>query len=280
MFSQIFQYVFIGVVQGIVEWLPISSQGNLVIILTNLFNIPVSLALDYSVYLHIGTVLAAIVYFRKELFSLFSYNNFKKIFFIKKTKTKNKTKTKTKDSEKTQELRFIVFAVVVTTIMFWILYPLYRNVSVLNIKSITLLIGILLIVTGVIQLFSKKIFIIKKNLSLRNSFFVGLFQGLSIFPGISRSGITTSALVFERFSPKDALKYSFLLSIPTIIIAELAYIILNGISAFNIFLLISILVSFIVGYFTIGFLLKIVEKINFAIFCFVLGLLYLIFFFI
>jgi undecaprenyl-diphosphatase len=269
MMSQILQYVFIGFIQGVVEWLPISSQGNLVIILTTLFNIPVSLALDYSVYLHIGTVFSALVYFRKQVFSLFSYNNFKKII----------TKTKTKTNQ-TKELWFIIFSVFVTTVMFCLLYFVYKHMSLLSIKAITLLVALLLIVTGLIQQYSKRNKLVKKRLTTKNALIVGFFQSLAIFPGISRSGITTSALVFRKFSPEDALKYSFLLSIPTIIIAEVAYVILNGISAFNIYLIISIIVAFIVGYITIDILLKIVNKINFALFCYILAGIYLILFFV
>lgn len=267
MILKILQYIFIGVVQGIVEWLPISSQGNLVILLTNVFNVPVSLALDYSVYLHIGTVLAAIIYFRKQLFSLFSYNNIKAL--VSKKHTSN-----------TKELWFIVFSVFVTTIMFCLLYFFYKNMTLLSIKAITLLVGVLLIITGIIQTYAKKRKSVKKKLTTKNAFFVGLLQSFAIFPGISRSGITTSALVFERFSPKDALKYSFLLSIPTIIIAEVAYVVINGVSSFNVFLIISIITSFIVGYLTIDFLLKVANKINFALFCYILGGIYLILVFI
>jgi undecaprenyl-diphosphatase len=265
MILEILQYIFIGIVQGVVEWLPVSSQGNIVILLTNLFNIPVSLALDYSVYLHIGTVLAAIVYFRKHLFVLFSFKNIRSLF------TKN---------NHSKELLFIVVSVFVTTVMFCGLYFFYKNISLLSIKAMTLLIAILLIVTGIVQTTAKKRKSVNNKLTTKNAIFVGFLQSFAIFPGISRSGITTSALVFRKFSPKDALRYSFLLSIPTIIISEVAYVILNGVSSFSVLLIFSIIVSFIVGYLTIDFLLKVVNKINFALFCYILGGIYFILVFI
>ncbi len=261
MFTQFLQYVFIGVLQGVIEWLPISSQGNLIIFLTNVLDVPVSLALDYSVYLHIGTVFSAVVYFRKYLFSLFSYNNLRNVF---------------KDTKKTKELRFIIISVFVTILMFSALYFVYKSMTLLSIKAITLVVALLLIVTGLIQSYTKNKKNVQKKLTTKSAIFVGFLQSFAIFPGISRSGITTSALVFKKFSPKDALKYSFLLSVPTVIIAELAYVILNGISSFNVFLLVSIFVSFVVGYFTIDILLKVVEKINFAVFCYILGFIYLV----
>ncbi len=266
MLTEILNFILIGFVQGVVEWLPISSQGNILVILTNFLNIPLSLSLDYSVYLHIGTIFAVLVYFRKDFLRTFSYKTIKDV-------------TQKKTTHDTKKLLFLTYSVFFTTVMFCLLYFIYKDLVLLDIKIVTLIVALLLIVTGTIQLLTKNQTLIRKKLSKKNAFFVGLFQGFSIFPGISRSGITTSVLLFEKFSPKDAFKYSFLLSVPTIIVAEVGYIILNGFSSFSLLLLLSIFVSFIVGYFTIGLLLRFAEKVNFGVFCYILGVFYVFLFF-
>jgi len=274
---EIINYIFIGIIQGVIEWLPISSQGGLVIYLSNFLKISPQLSLNYSILLHTGTLLAATVYFWKEITSILSSKNVN--LFLKY----NFKLLSLKENKKENDLfllRFLFFSVVITLLVSAPLYFLIsNNISNLNISLINLIIGVLLIFTGVLLFFSKNLFLKKPTLSIKNSFLLGLFQGFSILPGLSRSGLTTSLLLFRGFSPERAFRLSFLLSIPTILVGEIALLLFNGVF-FSAYILISIVVSFIVGYFTIDLLIRFARKVNFSYFCFILGLIYISLFFI
>ncbi|MDD3975993.1 MAG: undecaprenyl-diphosphate phosphatase [Candidatus ainarchaeum sp.] len=260
-------YIFLGLIQGIFEWLPISSQGSLVIFLNYFLNIPIDISLNYSVFLHLGTTFSAIIYFRKEIKDLFLQKN---IFgFLKNPFSTEKN---------ISFFRFLFISTFISIILGGLIYLFFSN-YVISFLYINFIIGLLLIFTGIMLYFSKKSFLKKENLSIRNSFFLGLFQAMSTLPGISRSGMTTSVLLFEGFSAEKAFSISFLLSIPFVLIGEIGLIILNGVT-FNYFILISIFIAFIVGYFTIGLLLKFAKKVDFSLFCFILGIFYIFLFFI
>jgi len=263
--NEILNYVIIGVIQGVLEWLPISSQGGLVIYLSNFLNISSQLSLNYSILLHTGTLLAATVYFWKEIVSILSFKNLSLLF-----KHNFKLLSLKEEENDFFLLRFIFIAVIVTLMVSGPIYFLMRsNLSNINILLINLIIGVLLIITGFLIFFSKKYFTNNSTFSIKNSFLLGLFQGFSILPGLSRSGLTTSLLFF---------RISFLLSIPTILIGEIALLIFNGIF-FSPYILISIVVSFIVGYLTIDLLIRFAKNINFSYFCFLFGLLYILSYF-
>jgi undecaprenyl-diphosphatase len=275
--NEIINYILVGVIQGIFEWLPISSQGGLFIYLSNILDLTSQLSLNYSILLHIGTLFAATVYFWRDIVSILSNKNinllFKynfKLFILKENEIKKDLLL----------LRFLLFSVIITLLISAPLYFFIKdNISFVNILIINLIIGILLIITGLLIFFSKRIIKDKYRLTIKNSFLLGLFQGFSILPGLSRSGLTTSLLLFRGFSPEKAFRLSFLLSIPTILIGEIALLIFNGLF-FSPFILISIVVSFFVGYLTIDLLIRFAKNINFSYFCFILGFIYILTFFI
>ncbi|MDD4049378.1 MAG: undecaprenyl-diphosphate phosphatase [Candidatus ainarchaeum sp.] len=275
--NEIISYIIIGILQGVVEWLPISSQGNLMIYLSNILNLSSQLSLNYSILLHTGTLLAAIVYFYKEIKSLLTFKNISLLFKYNFKLLKIKENTLEKDFS---YLRFIFITVIVTLLVSGPIYFLISDgINNFNILLINLIIGLLLFITGFLIFFSRKIFSKKPIFSIKNSFLLGLFQGFSILPGLSRSGLTTSLLLFRGFNPENAFKISFLISIPTIFIGEIALLVFNGLF-FSPYILISIVVSFIVGYFTIDLLIKFAKKINFSYFCFILGAIYILTYFI
>lgn len=265
-------YVVIGFLQGIIEWLPVSSQGSLVFYISNFLKISPEVSLDYSIFLHIGTLFAAMLYFRKELCSIFSYKNIKLLLKY------NFQIFKVKNNDVEDDflmLRFLFFSVATTFLIAIPIYFFIREKFLLStVSHINLLIGILLFVTGFLILLSGKKMVQKYNLSIKNSILLGVAQGFAIIPGLSRSGLTTSTLLFRGFPPEKSLKISFLLSIPTMIIGEIGFLFLKGLF-FSPYALISLLISFIIGYLTIGLLLKFAQKINFSYFCFILGLIYI-----
>ncbi|MFA5763262.1 MAG: undecaprenyl-diphosphate phosphatase [archaeon] len=247
-----------GILQGIFEWLPISSQGNLLGLFTIIGSNPQE-ALKLAVMLHIGTLLAATIYFRKEIIE---------ILLSLKLKLINKKEDKNWDLTK-----FLIIATFATSITAIPSYLFLKNFLGTNTSFVLLLLAIFLIITGFLQLFKK----VKGSgeLNIKNAILVGLGQGFSILPGVSRSGTTTSFLAFSGFTPQKAFRISFLLSIPAVLVAELGFGLIEGflIDGFSI---IALIFAFIVGIFSMDFLIKIAHKINFAYFCFALAIIYII----
>ncbi|PIN98388.1 MAG: hypothetical protein COT90_04590 [Candidatus Diapherotrites archaeon CG10_big_fil_rev_8_21_14_0_10_31_34] len=243
----LFQAIVLGLLQGITEWLPISSQGNVIIAGIKLFGLEAEQAFSYSVFLHLGTVLAALIYFRKDIKEIIEMKN------------KNL-------------MQFLIIAVLSTAITAIPVYLLIKQFAV-NSMYLTLLIGLMLIVTGFLQWKKKSEKEVKEN--SKNAFLLGLGQGFSVIPGVSRSGITTTVLLFEGFTPEKAFKLSFLLSIPSVLIAEIGFGVMEGIK-FEMNLLLSILIAFVVGFFSIKYLIEFSKKVNFSYFCFIIGIFYII----
>jgi undecaprenyl-diphosphatase len=134
-----------------------------------------------------------------------------------------------------------------------------------------LLIGAGLLFTGAIQ-FKRKFG--KPKEDTKNGFLVGLAQGFSAIPGISRSGVTTVALLFRGFSPEQAFRLSFILGVPSVFIAEIAFSLAEG-PVFEPNIWVAIAAAAVAGYFSVSFLLRAAKKISFAWFCIAFGLLYL-----
>jgi undecaprenyl-diphosphatase len=250
--------VVLGMVQGIVEWLPISSEGINSMIMVNFFGKTLAEATVYSIWLHTGTLLAAIIYFRAELLKLLK--NFPS--FVKNPK------------EGTDENRLTTFLIVSTVLTGIIGLPiLLFGVEKANVSggAATAFIGLLLIFTGLLQKYSRKSSE-KSDITLKDSALVGSLQAFSVLPGISRSGITTSVLLLRKYEAHDALKLSFLMSIPAVFVAEVGLALL-GRMAFEAYSLLAVTISFVFGLLTIGILMKIAGRINFGNFCIFLGLL-------
>ena len=177
--------------------------------------------------------------------------------------------------DESKYLKFIIIAVFLTFLIMGPLYLLAKDhLAAINASIVLLLVGVLLVIIGVVQYASRRSNRQEATLSGKNASILGLFQGLTIIPGISRSGMTTSVLLFEGFTPENAFKISFLLSIPVVLIGEIGLIIINGF-IFTKFILLGIIISFIVGYIMIDVILKIVKKIDFSYLCMGLGMIYI-----
>jgi undecaprenyl-diphosphatase len=248
-----FTAIIAGLLQGIFEWLPISSQGNIIGALFLFFNTNPEEALQIAVMLHIGTLLAAIIYFKKEI---------KEMLF-----------TKRKEKETQQMLKFIIIATIATAITAVPSYLLLEKILGTSIALVLLLLAVLLIITGLIQLFRKKIG--NGEVNWKNAILTGLGQGFSVLPGVSRSGTTTSVLLFRGFEPEKAFRVSFLMSIPAVLLAELGYGIIKGF-IINEMALLAMIIAFIIGLASMDLLIKMAKKINFAYFCFLLAGIYIV----
>ena len=225
----------LSIVQGITEFLPISSSSHLILISEYLNFENQSLSIDVS--LHIGSFIAVLSYFYKEIVNF--YEN--KILFLK----------------------VIISSLPVMLVGFLMIKFNYID-KIRNIETIawtTIIFGILLFIRDKFKLEKN----IRENLSYKSVIFIGLLQILSLIPGVSRSGIAITAARFLNFKRVDAAKISFLLSIP-ILAAVSIYgfknILLSGDPIFTKFNLISILLSFLISLLTIKFLLSFINKFN------------------
>ena len=254
----IIQSLILGVVQGVTEFLPISSSGHLVLF-QKLFGLKEP-PIFFDTLIHFATLLAIVFYLRKEIWSIVSGLNKK-------------------------ENQRLVGLIVLATIPAVILGFLIKDKIEVIFNSLALL-SITFFITAVILFFTKFFGNGQKtlvNLGWFGSLFVGLFQALAILPGVSRSGSTISAGLFMGLKREDAFRFSFLLAIPAIFGAMVLQIFdfnwnsLNGGFLVN---FIGFLAALIFGFLS----LKILEKITtkgklhyFAYYCLVLGLITLIF---
>jgi len=233
------EVIFLSVVQGITEFLPVSSSAHLILI-SNYFNFEnQNLTIDMS--LHAGSLFAILYYFKSELL------NFKK---NKNLYTK------------------ILIASVPTLIVGYFLVKLNIIEQLRNYKVI----GFTTIIFGILLYFADKAPISKKitnTFNFRSTIVIGLYQVLSLVPGVSRSGITISAARILNYNREDSAKISFLLSIPILVVITIFNIFslyeMNNFS-FSILNIISIFFSFILSLTTIKYFLSYVKKFSLNVF--------------
>lgn len=248
----IFQAVFLGIVQGVTEVLPISSSGHLVLIpwLWG-FEDP---GLSFDVALHIGTLLAIIVYFRKDWIHIIQG-------FLSGIQNKQ---------FKTAEERLPLFIVLAT--IPGILAGYFLNNFAEDLFRNPYLIAMMLIFFGYVLILAEKLDSQKKKLeklTAKSSLISGIAQAIAIIPGVSRSGITISAGMFQGFTREAAARFSFLISAPIILGAGTFQMRKMPITDFSseIFwagLVSSVLASFL----TIRFLMKFVKNHRLNVFAY------------
>lgn len=249
-----FGVIILAIIQGISEFLPISSSAHL-IIFRDLFGIGSSitpdLAMSFDIALHFGTLLAIGVYFFKDFWNMIKYGFTKGI----------------KDKEGK-----ILWYLVVATIPAGIVGFLFEDIIDGVIRSNFIIIALALIVMGVIiYLVDKKSKQEKEigQLSLKDAFLIGCSQVFALIPGFSRSGTTIAAGRVLKLKREDAAKFSFYLSAPVVLGAVLVQLIKDGTSMITLNIMpfiIGILVSFIAGLLCIEFLLKYLKKHDFKVF--------------
>lgn len=246
--------VLLGILQGVTEWLPISSSGQGMSAMMGFFGLSARDAFSLVIYLHLGTLLAVILRFRDDVreivYSLPRFREDKLVQFI---------------------LVSTLFNAIVGIPIYLLMKDLFLSLYGGLIMAIT---GILLISTGLILYASKgrKSGKKLKDITIIDMAIAGASQGLAILPGISRSGITISTLLFTRVRQEDALRLSFLMSIPAVIGANVLEFSGGNIMAFNpIVLTVGILFSFIAGYLSIDLLMRIAHRMRFDLFCVIFG---------
>ncbi len=230
------EILILSLVQGITEFLPVSSSSHLIIISKFINFENQSLSIDVS--LHIGSFIAVLTYFYKDILNFVENRE----LFIK-----------------------IIISSIPVILIGFILVQTNFIVELRNIKTIawmTLVFGILLYISDKFKLEKK----IKTDFDFKAAIIIGFFQAISLIPGVSRSGITITAARLLNFKRFDSAKISFLLSIPTLSAVSF-YGISNTIARddinFSLINLSSIFLSFLFSFFTIKFFLKYIQKFNF-----------------
>jgi undecaprenyl-diphosphatase len=252
--------IILGVVQGVFEWLPVSSEGLLVLIQTQFFDgATLTEAIRIALFLHLGTFLAAFIYFFDEVEHLIrGLFNYKKI-----------------SAGRRAVLNFYIIATLISGVVGLILKGVLvelEQVFTVSADIIVIVVAVLLFVTAYLQL-RKKTMTFREETEVNNADAVvaGVVQGLSALPGVSRSGSTTSILLIQRFHEVDALKLSFVLSLPIVLAGNIVF---NLNSFFlSVESLVAFLVSFIFGWITIDALLKLARKMNFGWFVLIFAVL-------
>jgi undecaprenyl-diphosphatase len=243
-----------GLVQGLTEFLPISSSGHLVIVPEFLDAMGMDIAppsLAVSAVLHLGTLIAVLIYFRDDL---------KKVIRLRSD----------------PEGRKIALLVLVGTVPALIGLPLRDQIEGLQ-EDVTK-VGVAVIATGVILVIGQAFARGTRQLiegRIPDAIVVGVAQAFALIPGISRSGTTISAGNTQGFEPTQAARFSFLLGIPAIAGAGLLSLPdLFESGTFGLELVVAMVVAAVSGYLAIAFLLAMLRHVGlipFAIYCFVVG---------
>lgn len=258
-----FESIILGIVQGIAEWLPISSEGVITLIKVNIFKeTGIREIIQFALFLHLGTFLAVLIYFKEDVVSLI-----KSFFRFRSTNIEEKL-----------VIKFLIISTLISGLIGFFLLKLLVDFEPLfkfSSRFITIGIGLLLFITAFLQLKKKReVYKGFRDIKLFDGILLGLVQGFAALPGLSRSGLTISTLLLRKFNDTYALKLSFLMSLPIVlganILLNLKYI------TFSFPMLLGFIFSFAVGILTIHFLLSLAKKINFGYFVLIFGILMII----
>lgn len=272
------QAVLMGIVQGLSEFLPISSSAHLVFT-SNFYKVFKGIEIVqhsneeifFDIMLHFGTLIAVLIFFRKEIAEIL-----KALW----------QGVKSKDfSDKNAKLGLYIILGTIITVA--VALPMEKVAEKLVYSPA--IVGILLVITGFVLFYSEyrsKKTPVKTKVDLKTSIFVAIAQGIAALPGFSRSGWTIATGLFNGLDRLSAARYSFLLSIPIILGASMVYpfikIDLHEALTYNWSAIAAgTLVSGLVGYACIKYFLKFVSKFSLAIFgyyCVIAGILTAIFF--
>lgn len=258
------EYIIMAILQGLFEWLPISSEGQTMIIATNVFALSPGEAFSLAIFLHLGTMLAVLVKFRSDVVKIF------------KACLPNPPPEVTKTDIKMRN--WIIIATIATAIIAIPLYFLVKDLFAATQGDIlTLIIAGFLLITGIILLLTRKKYgkntlnDVSTRSVTKHSIITGLVQGTSVLPGMSRSGVTVSVNLFENYEQNTALRLSFLMSIPVVLGVIVVDVLFGDYSVFGyldpLTIVVVTVISFIVGYLTMEALLRLARKIQFGYFC-------------
>ena len=234
MFQNIIEVIILSAIQGISEFLPISSSAHLILVSTLYEFKSSSLLIDIS--LHLGSLMAIIFFFRNELF----------------------------DARKNRRLLSLILLGSVPLIV--VGYILYKTGLIYELRKIEIIAWTTLIFAIILYISDKNRFDkkISSNLNFQSIIFIGIFQIFSLIPGVSRAGITITAARILKFNRVDSSKISFLLSIPALAGASVLSLkdVLEQSIEFNYLIVIAVISSFIFSFLTVKFFLIYINKFS------------------
>ena len=238
MFQDFIEILILSAVQGVSEFLPISSSAHLILI-SNFYDFSSS-SLFIDIGLHLGSLFAIIYYFKKDLLNL--RNNQKLLILIL-----------------VGSIPLIIFGYIIYSTE---IVNLLRNIEI--IAWTTLFFGLVLFLSDKRDINQN----ISNNLNIKTILFIGLFQILALVPGVSRAGITLTAARFLNFNRVDSSKIAFLLSIPALAGASFLGLkdAIQQSVEFNYLLLIAITFSFIFSFITVKYFIKYVSNFSLTVF--------------
>jgi len=256
-----FWHLIVALIQGLVEWLPISSEGQAVLFVFNIGAVPPESVITLAVWLHMGTAIAVIVRYPRTIIEILSLQDH-------------------------ELFRYLLISTICTAMTALPLYFLLKStITVFQGEMLNILIGFLLLATAfLLYLPSRRSSEVATpdtiEPSNRIAAITGLAQGFSVLPGLSRSGITVSALLLQKVDKEKALRFSFLMSIPAVFgIFAVEY--LTGGAALPTIAPLDLLgmeiIVFVVGLASMEGLLRLAQSISFWKLCLFLGSLAVIF---
>lgn len=271
--------VILGIVQGISEWLPVSSKTQIIVSSTYLFKLTFQQAYTLGLFMEIGTLAAAIIYFRKDMVSLVQ------------------VLAGSRDRMKRKLFLYILIVTVITAVIAAPLYLIADSITGIAVGIPMLIVGLVLIGDALLIRYSRKsrergVAPRKlENLSLKDYIVVGVTQGISALPGVSRSGITTSAMLLLGIEPDEAFRLSFTAGIfaaagafGLTLVASRKNVSASVAAIGTVGLAAAVITSTIISLFLIDFLIKFAgkQKITYltaalGIIAVTIGLLYLVF---
>lgn len=267
----IFQAIIIGLVQGLTEFLPVSSSAHLIFAQQALGVADVGLAFD--VLLHVGTLVAVIVYFFNDIVNMI------KGFLLSLVDLKDGNFMGELKKDPYKKLAWLT---ILATIPIGIVGVLFNDIVESMFQGLTIP-AFLLLITGCLLYVSQRMNsgrIDVRNITLKEALIMGCGQALAILPGLSRSGTTIAAGLFAGLDKEFAAKFSFILSIPAILGAAVFQ--LKDLSGGSVEIgacIAGFIVAAISGYLAISFLLKIVREKSldiFAYYCWIVGIIVLV----
>ena len=276
--------ILMGVIQGVTEFLPVSSSGHLALFKL-LFDVETDSGMLFDVLLHLGTLIAIFVAFYRDIFRMVreafailgDFFRDTGIFFGNVFLRRDEPYYRILNNS----YRKFVMLVIVSTIPTGIIG--YMAADVVEAASGILLVpGICLVLTAVLLFLSDRVadgYKKPKQVTYSNAFFIGICQGYATLPGLSRSGTTLTACLFSGFNRQFAVKYSFIMSIPAVLGAVVLK--LTDLEGLKVTLAdigcyaAGVLCAAVVGYICIKTMLVVVRNkkfIIFAVYCLLVGL--------
>jgi len=263
------QALVLGVVQGLTEFLPISSSAHLLLFpyymgwsINELENVP------YYVIVHFGTLVAVLTFFRKDIKAL-------TVSFIKSI-----AERRIGDDPN----RRLAWLIIIGTLPVGIVYILIKDLLENTLES-PIMVASFLLVTGTLLIVSEKLgkrTLDSTKMRISDAVFIGFAQGLALLPGISRSGSTIAAGLFRGLDRESAARFSFLLSVPIIVIGTLEEFTSLAVGGQNYDIMVLIggfIAASISGYFAIKYFIDYLKKHSlylFAVYCYALGIITLV----